>query len=769
MDMPEGRMKASAAPAGATVLAAFTAAIFTSAFLLFSIQPMFTKMVLPQLGGSPAVWSIAMVVFQALLLAGYGYAHLSTTRLSTRNSALLHIALLIFTLIALPIGVTAAMGEAPVEGQAGWLIGVFLISVGLPFFAVAGNGPLLQAWFARSGHKQAHDPYFLYGASNLGSFAALLLYPVLFEPLLRLQSQSLAWSLGFGVLMVLIALSAYLIQHAAARHDAAMALPANDNIAEQAPGWGRIAGWITLSFIPSGLLVAVTAHISTDVAAAPFLWVVPLALFLLTFVLIFRDKPLVPMVAMERLLPLLATSLVLFAYLGAHMFVMALVLNIAFFFVATLVCHDQLYRQRPSARYLTHFYLWMSFGGVLGGLFCGLLAPAIFNRVLEYPILAVMAVAALPQAWQASRADWLKQGGPILLIGALALIVLHLNFGGERELSGTAVSIFLVAAAFSMLFYRRPIMVVASLIALFAVFDAFGHMQGGRIYERSFFGVHKVDRRNNGEFRVLSHGTTIHGAMRIRNADGTPFTGRPKPLTYYHPDGPIAETLNAVPHRNGGRRLGVIGLGAGAHACNGGDGDRWTFFEIDPLVVKIATDPTQFRFLSTCAPSARLILGDARLTLAREPHHAFDNLLVDAFSSDSIPVHLMTKEALALYVDRLAPGGILTMHISNRHMELASVVASLARELGLVAKVKNYHPPDGVWDFDRAVSTSVVVLARDVAHLGGLDAPAGWTSIPDRKTPVWTDDFSNIVTALWRHYSALLAHRWQGWMEKSGS
>jgi hypothetical protein len=293
-------------------------------------------------------------------------------------------------------------------------------------------------------------------------------------------------------------------------------------------------------------------------------------------------------------------------------------------------------------------------------------------------------------------------------------------------------------------------------------------MQGGRTYERSFFGVHKVETQKAGQFRVLSHGTTIHGAMRIRNPDGTPFEGRPKPLTYYHPDGPIAETLRAVPAAANGRRLGVIGLGAGAHACNGVDADRWTFFEIDPLVVKIATDRSQFRFLSTCAPQARLILGDARLTLAKEPRGLFDNLLVDAFSSDSIPVHLLTREAIALYMDRLTIDGLLTIHISNRHMELASVIGALSRDLGLVARVKHYSPPDGGWDFDQAVSTSVVVIARRAEPLARLGAAESWEPLADIGTPVWTDDFSNIVTAIWRRYSVIFRHMWLGWMAKIG-
>ncbi|CAN1564389.1 hypothetical protein MCEMSEM23_02843 [Rhabdaerophilaceae bacterium] len=733
---------------GTSLLATFTLAIFTSAFLLFFIQPMFTKMVLPHLGGSPAVWSIAMVVFQALLLAGYGYAHLSTTRLSTRHSALVHIALLLVTLVALPIAVSDRFGAPPAEGQAVWLIGVFLVSVGLPFFAVAGNGPLLQAWFSRSGHPHSRDPYFLYGASNLGSFAALLLYPVLFEPLFSVKMQAQGWAFGFGLLIVFIGLSALQLCSGTdvSKNAVASALPSPK------PTVRQVFAWVAFSFIPSGLMVAVTAHISTDVAAAPFLWVIPLALFLLTFVLIFRDKPLLPMVFLQRILPILAASLVLFSYFGTHMFVVVLLVNCGFFFVATMVCHHQLYALRPSADRLTAFYLWMSVGGVLGGLFCGLLAPVIFSRVLEYPILAVLAIIALPTVWQAERARIIRIAAPILVAGAAFFLAITVLFAmrGQEPTSEVYLA-FLVVAAIAMILYRFPIAVAALLVVLFSTLDLLQRIQGGRTYERSFFGVHKVDTRENGQFRVLSHGTTVHGAIRIVHADGTPATGRPKPLTYYHPDAPIADTLQATLDTGKGRSLGVVGLGTGAHSCNGTDADRWTYFEIDPLVVKIAQDRSQFRFLAECAPATRIVLGDARLTLAQQPEGYFDNLLIDAFSSDSIPVHLLTREALSLYMSRLVPAGILTLHISNRHLELESVVASLARELGLSARIKRQAPPSGQ-SFEDPVGSIVVALARHPETLATIDLVEGWRSLEDRRIQPWTDDFSNIVTAIWRRY-----------------
>ena len=737
-----------AGSAGQGALIAFTLAIFTSAFLLFAVQPMFTKMVLPQLGGSPAVWSVAMVFFQALLLAGYLYAHLSTKYLSTRAAAILHIALLALTALTLPIAVSGQFGAPPAEGQALWLIGVFLVSVGLPFFAVSGNGPLLQAWFARSGHKDAHDPYFLYGASNLGSFAALLLYPVAIEPLLPVKAQSLVWAAGFVALIGFIALAALTIRHAGAMRAAPLVTSDIDK-----PKPATILGWIALSFVPSGLLVAVTAHISTDVAAAPFLWVIPLALFLLTFVLIFRDRALVPIVAIERILPILAGGLVLFSYFGAHMFVVLLAVNIGFFFCATLVCHSRLYAARPSAEHLTAFYLWMSFGGVLGGLFSGLIAPVIFDRVAEYPILVVASMFALPAIGAAKRQQVIRVFVPILAIGAAYIAMLfYIRYGKGGQPGPVIYYLFLGATALAMLLYRKPLIVAAMMPVLFIALDTLQSLENNRTQERSFFGVHKLEMRDFGQFRILTHGTTIHGAMRVINADGTPITGRPRPLTYYHPDAPIADTLRAVPVKPEGRNLGVVGLGAGAHACNGVGRDRWTYFEIDASVVRIARDPKLFRFISTCAPDGRIVLGDARLTLANEKHGSFDNLLIDAFSSDAIPMHLMTREAFALYLGKLSENGILTVHISNRHLELQSVVAALARDAGAIAMIRA-DPGESNPSLDARVASIVMAVARSPEALKPLESVEGWRKADDIGIAPWTDDFSNIVGALWRRYA----------------
>jgi spermidine synthase len=725
----------------------FTLAIFTSAFLLFAIQPMFTKMILPQLGGSPAVWSVAMVFFQALLLLGYLYAHLSTRYLSPNTAISVHVALLLVTFITLPISIATGLGKPPAEGQAFWLMGVFTFSVGLPFFAVAGNGPLLQAWFARTRHRDAGNPYFLYAASNLGSFAALLLYPLLFETTLRLPQQSAGWSLGFAVLALLIMASGYIMHVTGTNQHAGTVRPTT--IA--APKKRLIAEYIWLSFVPSALLVAVTAHISTDIAPAPFLWVIPLALYLLTFVLIFRDKPFVPGSVISHLVPVLAGLAILSKVVQFNIF-LSCIIHLGFFFAAALLFHQRLYRLRPATAHLTQFYLWMSFGGVLGGIFSGLLAPYIFNRILEYPILIGLVMLAHPAVLAASRHQVMREVLPVIGVVLVATAAIYL-FRGYDLVTSSATYIYLVTAmcAAIIVLYMHQLLRAALIVAALLAWELSPAAILNKTYERSFFGVHKIALEDHGQFRTLSHGTTIHGAVRVRNLDGTDYAGPVSPLTYYHPKGVLAQTLQLLPVKATGRDIAVVGLGPGAQSCNGLKDDRWTYFEIDPIVIRIAQDPHEFGFLTHCTPSAKIILGDARLTLAEQPASIFDYLLIDAFSSDTIPVHLLTREALALYVSRLRDDGLLVIHISNRHLELQSVVSALARDAGLAIKVRTLSTrPVTLAD---PVPSTVAIFARRPETLAAFSDEIGWKQPADNKVSVWSDDYSNILGALWRKYT----------------
>ena len=395
------------------MLIVYTAAIFVSALLLFSVQPLFTKMVLPRLGGSPAVWSVAMVFFQSLLLGGYAYAHFLMKLRNRVIPVAVHLVLLVVALLTLPLSIASGWGEPPTSGYAFWLLGLFAVSIGLPFFALAANNPLLQAWFVRTGHPSGPDPYFLYASSNIGSFLALLSYPVLLEPMFTLRTQNLIWTGGYGLLIVLIAACGVLLLRSPA-NAAVLNMPADDPDAP-APSWMLRARWIFLAAVPSGLLIAVTAHISTDVAAAPLLWVLPLSLYLLTWVLVFQSRPLLPHKWMLLAQPLaIAGVIILLAVGGEQNLLLTLGGHQLCFFVIAMACHGELARTRPAAKYLTGFYVALSFGGMVGGLFAGLIAPFTFSWIAEYPILLALAALCRPPGGAERLPRWSSWYWPFL-------------------------------------------------------------------------------------------------------------------------------------------------------------------------------------------------------------------------------------------------------------------------------------------------------------------------------------------------------------------
>jgi hypothetical protein len=733
------------------VLLVYTAAIFVSALLLFSVQPLFTKMVLPRLGGSPAVWSVAMVFFQSLLLAGYAYAHYLMRLRNPVIPVAVHLALLVIALATLPLSIAGGWGEPPTSGYALWLLGLFVVSIGLPFFALAANNPLLQAWFVRTGHPNGPDPYFLYASSNIGSFLALLSYPVLLEPMFALRTQNLIWTGGYGLLIVLIAACAVLLLRSPA--SAAVDTLATDSDAP-APAWSLRARWIFLAAVPSGLLIAVTAHISTDVAAAPLLWVLPLSLYLLTWVLVFQSRPLLPHRWMLMIQPVaIAGIIVLLAVGGEQNLLLTLGGHQLCFFVIAMACHGELARTRPAAKYLTGFYVALSFGGMVGGLFAGLIAPYAFSWVAEYPILLALAALCRP-AGEERLSRWSRWYWPALAILAVALIAPSFGTGkvfdwleNQRVYVVGAVAVVGVLLALGLKADRWKLAAIATLaLVLIRVYPA----DEGRVETvRSFFGVHKIVVTPHGQYHVLMHGTTIHGAEKFQNNDGTPVTGRPEPITYYHKDGGIGQAITAIRERKSGPlRVAVIGLGAGTLTCASEPGETWKFFEIDQSMVDTARDPRYFTYIKNCAPDLKPVMGDARLTFAREPDGLYDLIIVDAYSSDAIPIHLATEEAMKIYKDKLAPQGAVLMHVSNRHLELSSVVVGIAEANDLKSWV---YSEDSGRDGEYIFSTSVVVSAREEADIGKLASSEQWTETEaDENQRVWTDDYSNVLGAVYR-------------------
>jgi hypothetical protein len=753
MSSPDPHLAADprAASRNRLVLVVYTSAIFVSALLLFSVQPLFTKMVLPRLGGSPAVWSVAMVFFQSLLLAGYAYAHYLMRVKSRTIPVLVHLVLLVVALATLPLSIRSGWGEPPNSGYAFWLLGLFAVSIGLPFFALAANNPLLQAWFVRTGHPNGPDPYFLYASSNIGSFLALLSYPVLLEPMFTLRTQNLIWSGGYGLLIVLIAACGALLLRAPA--SAAVDVLAADSAAP-APAWMLRLRWIFLAAVPSGLLIAVTAHISTDVAAAPLLWVLPLSLYLLTWVLVFQSRPLLPHKWILMLQPLaIAGVVVLLAIGGEQNLLLTVGGHQLCFFVIAMACHGELARTRPAAKYLTGFYVALSFGGMLGGLFAGLLAPFIFSWVAEYPILLALAALCRPpkeERWP----RWSRWYWPF--IAALAAVLIGLSWStsspswwleDNRVWAIGAVGVLAALVALGLNAGRWKIF--ATVVLALVMVRVYPSDDGRVETVRSFFGVHKIVVTPHGQYHVLMHGTTIHGAQKFQNNDGTPVTGRPEPITYYHKDGGIGQAITAVRERKGAPlRVAVIGLGSGTLTCAAEPGETWKFFEIDQSMVDTARDPKYFTYIQNCAPDLKPVMGDARLTFAKEPDSVYDLIIVDAYSSDAIPIHLATEEAMAIYKQKLAPQGVVVMHVSNRHLELASVVVGIAEANDLKSWVYN---EDSGRDDEYIFATNVVVSAREEADIGKLASSEQWAATePDEKQRVWTDDYSNVLGAVYR-------------------
>ncbi len=725
----------------------FAATLFLSAFLLFSIQPMFTKFVLPVLGGTPAVWSVAMVFFQALLLAGYVYAHFLTRYVPRRLAVFLHLLVTALAFATLPFGLDPGVSEPPAQGEAWWLIKVFLASIGLPFFTLSANGPLLQAWAAPLAEQKGLNVYRLYGVSNAGSFLALFGYLAVLEPLLTLSQQSEVWRLGFALLFLGLGLCALL---------AAPYLPTAAAQRDEAPpiALTRKLHWIALAAIPSGLLVAVTSYIQTDVASFPFLWVVPLSIFLLSFILAFRSQS----GGIERIWNLAQVMSVAVALLSTlpfpyNMVALPFWLQMAAALVALLstamVCHGALYGLRPTVGRLTDFYVCLSIGGVLGGLFAGLIAPFIFNQVTEYPLLLVAGLLARPQLWEATT--------PKKHIVTQLVLVFCVTWGVFLLLpagSGLNYSLALVACFIAMLLARHAAQSVARIGVVMCAVLLSAQWQGEGDVRRGFFGVVRVIDMEGGALRTMVHGTTLHGAMRRSEAGPQ---AKPTPLSYYAADGALAGALNLARLDSSGVsvRAGVVGLGVGSMACHARLGDRWTFFEIDPIVIDIAQDAGKFTFLTRCGAGMRIRQGDARLKLRREPDKSFDYLLIDAFSSDSIPTHLLTVEAVRDYLRTVSNKGVLVFHISNRHLDLAPILSRAAAELKVSAFVKRKRYSEReVAQFKTA--NDAVILLRD-PQLAKMAIARGWKPLPvDLNEALWTDDYVNLLGALGRKWAKTL-------------
>jgi hypothetical protein len=734
--------------AGMQLLFAIT--VFVAAMLLFIVEPMFARMVLPLLGGAPGVWNTAMVFYQGALLAGYGAAHLAATRLSLRRQALAQIVLVAAPLCVLPLGVASGWTPPVDRNPIPWLLLVMTATVGLPFFALATISPLLQRWFASCSTR---NPYWLYAASNAGSLIGLVAYPVLIEPWLGLRAQSLWWKAAYGALVLLVTACALAVwrRGGTGRNEGAEAEDSFGVVAGDAVeniSWKRRLRWVVLAFAPASLMLSVTTHLSMEVASMPLLWVVPLAIYLVTFVLVFAQRQRVPHAWMVGALPwVMAPLTVIYGMRFVSHFSLVSGWNLLALFVGAMVCHGELAADRPSVKRLTEFYWWMSVGGMLGGVFNALLAPVLFRWVMEYPVSLALVCMLAPGERRARWSDvvWaMAIGGSGWMLGELVRLV-------PTETAAYAILFKLaVPVVVVMLFRREPVRFGLAVVALFMAATWLpSEYDRTLLTRRSFFGVYHVRVDVGAQFHRFEHGTTVHG---IQSLDAV---GRRVPLGYYSPAGPVGQAFGAL--RRDGRRLanvGAVGLGAGAVAAYAAPGETWKFFEIDPLVEKIACDPRFFTYCGECRGDVKVVLGDARLSLQRSTEQ-FDVLLLDAYSSDAIPLHLLTREAVQLYLARLKRDGWLVFHFSNRHLDLKPVITALANDAGLACRIQEEDSVSAERKARGVFVSSWAVMCRDEAYLGRLRLDMRWqrpdqaTQTTNRNMRVWTDDYASILS-VWK-------------------
>jgi hypothetical protein len=664
----------------------YTFTIFLSAALMFMVQPMIGKMILPALGGAPAVWNTCLVFFQALLLGGYLYAHFSIKWLGHRVQSCLHIAVLIATLgwliwrwgqnsgTPFLIPTDQRIFTDTTQDPTLQLLALLVTLIGLPFFVISTSAPLLQSWFSKTDHPNASNPFFLYAASNLGSMISLITYPFLINKYFSLTEQGQVWTQGFAGLVVGCILCVAILWKRSSQVESPSA--ANESAPKTAgPSYSSILTWITLSFIPSSLLIGETTFLASEVLSHPLLWVITLALYLLTFIIVFSGKPIISHAMALRMTPLASILLVIVVAGKSNEPTWLVVgVHIVSFFLLALISHGELAKRKPEASHLTSYYLWMSFGGVLGGSFNSILAPVAFKYMglVEYPLGLIASLLVLGVAGGSLRksGDWVFAG----CIAAIASVLLFVLPRDEAILSNLIYGI----PAILLLPIARNLPRFALGAAALILVGALDTGVNGRtlFLERNFYGVLKVTYDPTRNANLIIHGNTLHSIQSRDPAEALFPTG------YFYSDGPMSTVFDHAVAR-GYSQIAVAGLGAGGVACYAHPGQHWTYYEIDPAMKRVAEDPEYFTFLKECYPenggTYEVKLGDARMEMAMEPNEKFDLIVLNAFSSSSPPLHLLTQEAVDVYLSKLKPDGILAFNASNRHLELEPALAAIAK------------------------------------------------------------------------------------------
>lgn len=738
------------------ILIACSAGVFISAGLVFLIQPLFARLLLPEFGGSPSVWNTCTVFFQTTLLLGYCYTWLSTKWLSPKKQIVLHCLILLLTLGQLPIALRFLDADTASASPAFRLLILLTLSIGGPYFAVSTTTPLLQHWFSSSRHKLARDPYFFYSISNCGSILGLLAYPFLVERLFDLNSQELIWSIGYGLLVGLTIVCGGLtwneLQSDSKRTSeeesestlASEADVSRTKLTERPMTALRRLRWVVLALVPSAMMLAVTTRITTDVAAVPLLWVLPLVAYLATYINAFARKPLLKF---ERLLPILFPALMVAAWmslLGPGSQLRAGV-EILMFLICGIVLHGELAADRPSTEYLTEYYFWMSLGGCLGGTLVGIIAPAVFPSYVEFPLILVLA-ALTQQECPAVRLGnifkAIRVAGTVILCGtAMAACFVHV-----WSPLLTVMSQFVGFAMLGVFFLKNLSRGMGLALALVLIPPVLIPDTNSLARKRTFFGVHEVEYLEDVEIGLrvhrLVHGITVHGEQVVAPAELQKI-----PRTYYVPTGPIGEALTLAGADKESRKVALIGLGSGALMTYSKAGDQFDFYEIDPAVRDIAEDPGLFTFLSQGEGQYQVIIGDGRLKLAEAKEGTYDVIVLDAFGSDSIPIHLLTADALDIFMSRLKSDGTLIIHISNRYLDLEPVPGRYAAERNLpsLAAIKEATTQQEVAQGQRP--THAVAISKSADLISQLGKIEGWNP-PRQNTSLWTDSYSSVLDVL---------------------
>ncbi|MCH7806124.1 MAG: fused MFS/spermidine synthase [Proteobacteria bacterium] len=724
------------------VIGPYVVTIFLSALLVFWLEPLYSKMLLPAFGGAPTVWIAALMFFQAVLLVGYVYSHIIIKIKGSLRQGFIHLAFAASAFYFLPPAVTDANIAAIAEAPLWTVLEMLVVGIAVPIIVLSATAPLVQHWFSLSGHKNAHDPYFLYAASNAGSLGALLAFPLLFEPVMTISQQSDIWSVIFIAAILLLFLCSFLVR----KGKSPAAGFARGRDADKAGTFeSRDKAWvIMLAAVPASLLSGVSLAITTDIAAVPLLWVVPLMVYLGTFILAFAGIKVLPGNSLRTSIGIImipASFLILFGpgfFTSSGLNTYAMIgLLLLVQFTLSLACHQELYRRRPYIGHLTKYYVAIAIGGLAGGFFNAVVAPQVFSGVAELPIALVL---ALILSQQSDEIITLAKK-PIVKTGLVTALVFMLTLGVIDYFSGDIGAANVLAALCIAAFIVTPYpKVQAALLGLvFFAGNILLNNEDRLLQKRSFFGVIEVVDFEEGQLRRMKHGTTNHGVQSLVEENVL------APLAYYGSASPAADIFRTFEKELLGKTIGVIGLGAGSLACYRTPTQRWVFYEIDPAVVRIATDPNYFTFLSGCAPDADILVGDGRLNIISGDER-FDLIILDAFTSDSIPVHLLTIEAFRDYLLHLKEGGLILVHITNRHLDLSLLFGAIARDLGLFAAF-------GESAYKRTVGeepSNWVVMARGEDQLAPLfepDRDFPWRRLGARDgVKSWTDDFSNILT-----------------------